>query len=95
MQPGQPLSYGQYSDLKKRTSKTAIRRGDTNKGILPLDCREQAWQAVLDAPEDRFSEVNETHVTISRPTVLVVVVRPGVGAQISANLNSVEDLPFR
>ena len=50
---------------------------DRDKAVLPLDCRDRARKPILHVPKDGASEVDvvlhQTHSTVARPALLVVV----------------------
>ena len=54
-----------------------VLRVNRDESIIPLDGSERSRKTVLDVPEDCTTEIDvvfdETHSTISRPTLLVVV----------------------
>jgi hypothetical protein len=85
----------QDTDLEPAHREQELRvllRVDADEGVLPLDGRERAREAVLDVPEHRATEVDvvldESHPAVARPAPLVVVpddvvVRwVGVGAEV-------------
>lgn len=72
-----------------------ILRIHRNERILPLNRRHRTWQAILDVPKHRSTEIDvvlhESHAGVAWPALLVVVtddvfvVRVGMLGQVTLN----------